>query len=46
MSFPPVEISEINYFEGLHGEMLITMPPEEICRERKDFLNRGYESIR
>jgi len=37
MSFPPLEISEINYFERLHGEMLTTMPPEEVCGELKVF---------
>ena len=45
MSFPPLEISEINSFERLHGEMLTTMPPEEICGELKDFLRRAHEGI-
>jgi galactose-1-phosphate uridylyltransferase len=40
MGFPPLEISEINFFERLHGEMLTTMPPEEICGELRDFLGR------
>ncbi len=46
MSFPPVETSEINYFERLHEETLTTMPPEEICGELKGFLNRGGDIIR
>jgi hypothetical protein len=45
MSFPPLETSEINYFERLHGEMLTTMPPEEVCGELRDFLRRAHEGI-
>ena len=36
----------LRYFERLYAEMFATMPPEEILREAKGFLNRGNESIR
>jgi len=31
-----LEIREINHFERLHGEMLTTMSPGEICGELRD----------
>jgi hypothetical protein len=37
IDLPPLKISEINYFERLHHEMLSFYLPEEICAEIRTF---------
>ncbi|MBA4393381.1 MAG: hypothetical protein C0407_07495 [Desulfobacca sp.] len=38
IELPPLRVSEINYFERLHHEILTFYPPEEVAAEMRDFL--------
>jgi galactose-1-phosphate uridylyltransferase len=38
IELPPLKVSEINYFERLHHEILTFYPPEEVAKEMQPFL--------
>jgi len=38
VSLPPLNISDINYFEKLHKEVISTVLPEEMCDEIREYL--------
>jgi len=38
VSLPPLNISDINYFEKLHKEVVSTVLPEEMCNEIRGYL--------
>jgi UDPglucose--hexose-1-phosphate uridylyltransferase len=40
IELPPLKVSEINYFERLHHEILTFFPPEEVAAEMRDFFKK------
>jgi UDPglucose--hexose-1-phosphate uridylyltransferase len=40
IELPPLRVSEINYFERLHHEILTFYPPEEVAAEMRDFFRK------
>ncbi len=46
IELPPLKVSEINYFERLHHEILTFCPPEEVAAEMRDFFSNPVYSER
>jgi galactose-1-phosphate uridylyltransferase len=40
IELPPLKVSEINYFERLHHEVLTFFPPEEVAAEMRPFFKQ------
>ena len=39
IELPPLNVSEINYFERLHHEILTFYPPEDVAAEIRNFFD-------